>query len=61
MSARIVIPPTRDLCHALQMAALRRGWIIKCDGRFLFLIAKGVFAGVLIGEIALVALLYGGV
>ncbi len=52
-----LIPPTRDLCHSLQMAALRHGWQIRCDGRWLYLVrsvAAAVTAGVLAGEITLV-------
>lgn len=58
MSARIVVPPTRDLCHAVQLAALRRGWLVKCDGRWLWLVKSvlpGLGAGVLIGELLLLA------
>lgn len=51
----MIIPPTRDLCHALQLAAMRHGFVIRCDGSRLLLIAKTAAAGVLLGELVLVA------
>ena len=54
---KLLLPPTRDLCHLVQLAALRHGWQIRCDGRHLWIV-KGAAAGVLIGELALVAGMY---